>query len=137
MLYSCENCIPNLAAVSSLYIFIWMWKSNFTREQESKARDSAPTQGFWHSTHNGLDKGDRKIHTYTNTNTHIYIYKYKYSTKNGLDKGDRKIHKYTNTNTHIYKYKYSTHTMDWTREMNKTNQTKNIYKSKMKESVKK
>ena len=42
------------------------------REQESKARDSAPTQGFWHSTQNGLDKGDRKIHknkniTYTHT----------------------------------------------------------------------
>ena len=42
------------------------------REQESKARDSAPTQGFWHSTQNGLDKGDRKINknkniTYTHT----------------------------------------------------------------------
>ena len=75
---------------------LYMWKSNFTREQESKARDSAPTQGFWHSTQNGLDRGDRKIH------------------------------KYTNTNTHKYKFKYNTHTMDWKREISKTNQTKNI-----------
>ena len=33
------------------------------REEECKARDSAQTQGFWHSTHtqNGLDKGDKKM----------------------------------------------------------------------------
>ena len=42
---------------------LYMWKSNFMREEESKARDSAQTQGFWHSTHtqNGLDKGDKKM----------------------------------------------------------------------------
>ena len=53
------------------------------REQESKARDSAPTQGFWHSTQNGLDKGDRKIHKNKNiTYTH---------THNGLNKEYKKI----------------------------------------------
>ena len=43
------------------------------REQESKARDSAPTQGFWHSTQNGLDKGDRKIHKKQKHYIHTHI----------------------------------------------------------------
>ena len=42
-----------------------MWKSNFTREQESKARDSAQTQGFlakYTHTHtqNGLKNKDKR-----------------------------------------------------------------------------
>ena len=41
MLCSCENCIPNLVAVSSLYMDVKIQQ-------------------------NGLDKGDRKIHKYTN-----------------------------------------------------------------------